>query len=245
MKPRVLFNTVLTNDNVQVTDHIPPHDIDGALTYLTYDFWEFTGTQTLLVDGADTAPVDSFGIYGDGLVGVEVEIGYSTDSAEYTTIYTGTITQDGATLFVFDEAILSPYWQILFTVGSDSDCKVRNMLLGQSLEFERCLMGTFAPSPYNRQSKLISSGSGDAQFLSKRFIYEGFETQVNLNMMSKEWARYQFQLFVDHALRSAYFFSWNPVDYPSEAIYGWTDEDIGLAYTGDAALMSSSWTVKR
>lgn len=235
----------MTEDNIATTSFTPPHEPVGALTYLTYDYWEFGESQNVAVSNAATGAVDAFGIYGEGLIGVNVEISYSSDGVDFTTVYDAEIEEDGATLFIFAAPIIAPFWQIVFTVDSGSACIVRNMLLGQSLEFERCIMGTFAPSPYNRQSKLISSGSGEAQHLSKRFIYEGFETQINPNMMSNTWARLQFQEFVNHALRSAYFFSWNPELYPSEAIYGWTDEDIPLSYTGDAALMQSSWTIKR
>lgn len=245
MKPRILFKNIITADNVLITSHVPPNDIEGALSFLTFEYWEFEGSQTVDVQITESGTADALGIYGDGITGVEVTVSYSQDAITYTTIHTGTITQDGTTLFVFSESVSAGFWRIEFVTGSDSDCKIRNLSLGKSLEFERCIMGQFAPSPYNRVSNLLSSGSGEAQHLSKRFNYEGFETDISVPMMSKSWARADFQEFVNHAVRSAYFFSWNPETYPSEAIYGWTDEDIGISYTGDAALMQAGWTVKR
>lgn len=245
MKPRLLFNNIITVDNVDITGFNPPHDIEGALSYLTYEYWEFSGPQTIDIEIEDNGLADALGIYGDGLVGLDVTVSYSQDAITYTELHNGQILQDGATLFLFNAGVTARFFRIDFEVGSDSLCKVRNISLGESLELERCIMGAFSPSPYNRVSNLISSGSGQAQFLSKRFIYQGFETQISLNMISPAWGRVQFQEFVNHAIRSAYFFSWNPEDYPSEAIYGWTDEDIPLAYTGDGDLMQSGWTVKR
>jgi hypothetical protein len=245
MTPTVLFNSVLTVDNVSITGHTPPHDIEGALSSLTFDYWGFSGNQTLDVTEAATGIVNALGIYGDGLAGVEVLVSYSGDGIEYENIVTDIITQDGASLFVFPLDLAVNFYRISFVCGSDSDVKIRAMFLGQRLEFERCLMGSFEPPTYNRVSHLISGGSGQGQHLSKKFIYQGFETNVSFSMITSAWGRVQFQGFVQHALRAAYFFSWNPDKYPSEAIYGWTDEDIPLGYTGDANLMQSSWTVKR
>lgn len=245
MNPKLLFNTVLTDDNVDVTDHTPPHDIEGALSFLTFEYWGFSSSQTLTASDADTNAVDSLGIYGDGIEGLGVDVSYSQDGLTYTEVLNDTIDKDGASLFLFDSAVLAKYWVINFTIASGAGCKIRNIALGESLELERCIMGSFSPSPYNRVSSLISSKSGVAQHLSKKLIFEGFETQINLNMISSEWGRNQLQTFVNHARRSAYYFSWNPEEYPSEAIYGWTDEDIPLSYTGDAALMQTGWKVKR
>jgi hypothetical protein len=245
MTPILLFKNIITEDNVDITGFVSPNDIEGALSFLTFEYWEFSQPETLLVQIEDSGLADSLGIFGDGLIGVDVTVSYSQDAENYTIAHEGTITQDGATLFLFSEAINAAFFKIEFEVGTGAECKIRNLSLGESLPLERCLQAPFSPSPYNRQSQLISSGSGEAQFKSKRFSYQGFSTQINLTMMSSGWARAEFQEFVNHALRSAYFFSWNPEDYPSEAIFGWTDEDIPLSYTGDAALMESSWTVKR
>jgi len=245
MNPRLLFNNIITEENVDITGFISPNDIDGALSYLTFEYWQFDSSQTIDIDIEDNGLADALGIYGEGLTGVDVTVSYSQDAITYTTLHEGTISQDGASLFLFSSAVDARFWRIELDTDSGSECKIRNISLGESLAFERCIMGAFSPSPYNRRSELISSDSGEAQFMSKRFIFQGFETQINLNMMSSGWARVQFQEFVNHAIRSAYFFSWNPEDYPSEAIYGWTDEDIQLSYTGDAALMQSGWTVKR
>jgi hypothetical protein len=243
--PRLLFNNVITTDNVSITGFISPNDIEGALSFLTYEFWEIDKPETISITAETEATADSLGIFGDGVTGMSVVVKYSQDAITYTEIFSGAVTQEGASFFLFDSSVAATFWKIELTVDSGSEVKIRNIVLGESLQLERCIMGSFSPATYNRKSKLISSGSGEAQFLSKKFIYQGFETKVDLKMMSAAFGRNQFQQFVNHANRSAYFFSWNPEVYPSEAIFGWTDDDIPLSYTGDGSLMASSWSVKR
>jgi hypothetical protein len=189
--------------------------------------------------------VNSIGIFGEGIAGLDLQVSYSTDGAVYTVLLSTTILKDGTSLFVFDTTVIAGYYQISFNGGSGFTAKIRNMMLGEYLEFERCLKAPYAPAPYNRITDFISGKGGDGQFLSRRKVSEGFATKIEMNMISSTWGRNQFQTFVEHAINKAYYFSWNPVDYPSEAIYGWTDEDIPLSYTGDQALMQSSWEIKR
>jgi hypothetical protein len=174
MTPTVLFNSVLTEDNVSITGHTPPHDIEGALSSLTFEYWGFSGSQVLDVSNAGTGIVNALGIYGDGIAGLEIVVEYSEDGGDFEVVVSDIITQDGASLLLFPLDLAVNYYRVYFNTGSDSDVKIRTIFLGERLEFERCLMGSFEPPPYNRVSHLISGGSGQGQHLKQEVYLSGF-----------------------------------------------------------------------
>ena len=80
--------------------------------------------------------------------------------------------------------------------------------------------------------------------MGRSIIRRNHESSVSFDMMTGPWVRSTFQPFVRHARTKPYFFAWNPTTYPDEVNYVWTDEDIGVEYTGDRNRMSASWKMR-
>jgi len=243
-EPVVLFNSIITETNVIAQDAVLPFSVEGIISTLTYEYWRFDVDNTQLdIAIAGGAVVDSLGILFEGLAGAEITLFKSDDDVLYEEVHKQRFVEDGANLIRFD-AVTANFFRITFEKTVPSIAIVRNLMLGQGIVFERCLMGTHAPAPYQRVTEFLSNLSGTGQFLGRSIIRQGVRTAFDFKLITSTWARNEFQRFVENAIKNAYYMLWQPEKYPEEAIYGWTDEDIGVSYTGDANLMAANWKTR-
>lgn len=240
--PKVLFNNYITETNVTVDSFVSNRGIEGAVNTLTYEFWEFD-TDEATVDIEYTGTVNALGLVIENLLNCTVSIYYSVDAVTYNLAESRQFLRNGAYLLTFDD-VSGNYFRIVFEKAVESDGIVRNLMLGEYLEFERCLMGSHAPIPYNRKTDFISNTSGTGQFLGRSSRRMGYGNEFQFRMITSAWGRNQFQEFVENCQDKAYYIAWNDELYPNECALGWTDEDIPLAYTGDAALMETRWNMR-
>jgi hypothetical protein len=240
--PKFLFNNVITETNVTADTHYQDFTVQGAVNTLTYDYWAFDD-NTAQVDIEYSGMVNGLGLVLSNALFSLVTVYVSANGADYTEVSFKSNMRNGANFFTFPDT-WGNYWRITFEKAVPSIALVKNLTLGMSLEFERCLMGTHNPAPYNRSTQFVSNQSGTGEFLGRSSASVGFETGYNFGMIAPVWARNQLQEFVTHAQTGAYYVLWNDELYPDESFYGWTDADIGLSYTGDAALMSASWDAR-
>lgn len=240
--PRVLFDNYITETNVTADTHVGDRDIYGAVNTLTYEYWEFDA-DTGTVDIEYTGTVDSLGLVIENMLNCTVSVYYSADDITYNLADARQFLRNGAYLISF-APVSGNYFRIVFEKAVASSGIVRNLMLGEYTEFERCLMRTHAPISYNRQTEYIGNQSGTGQFLGRSSRRKGYANGFQFDMIGSSWARNQFQQFVENAQDKAYYIAWNPASYPDECALGWTDEDIGVSYTGDAALMQAKWNMK-
>lgn len=121
---------------------------------------------------------------------------------------------------------------------------ILNAIIGARMEFEKCIRNSFAPLDYNRKTEFLTNESGTGQYIGRSIIRRNHESTVSFDLMTAPWVRSTFQPFVKSARSRPYFFAWNPTTYPNEVNYVWTDEDIGVEYTGDRNRMSASWSMR-
>lgn len=167
-------------------------------------------------------------------------------------IFGQAISSNGVHVFRFDEETPSSSSTIydlslgdFLEASSDSEyIVVSNITVGKSMEFEKCIMKSYAPLDYNRATEFMTNESGTGQFMGRSIVRRNHESSVSFDLMSAAWVRSTFQPFVRHARTKPYFFAWNYDDYPNEVNYVWTDEDIGVSYTGDRDKMSASWKMR-
>ena len=243
-KPIVLFNSIVTELNVTASHTETGYPASAVATPFTYDFWRKPAAAVafLDIDAGEDVTADSLGWLGSHGATPVYSLESSDNGADYIEVVPQAFAIEGANVALFD-AVTARYWRL--NIGSTLNAyDVRNVMIGQSLEFERCIMKSHAPLPYNRVTRYTTNESGTGQFLGRSIIRQHQSTEVQMEMMSAPWSRDQFQGFVRHAEKKPFYFSWNPDKYPDEAGYVWTDEDIGISYTGDAALMTASWNMK-
>lgn len=244
-EPVVLFNSVLNASNTVASSAVAPFSVEGIFSTLTYEYWAFDDDNAqldIVLNGG--AFVDSLGIVFEGLAGSEITVLSSPDGGFYNEVHKQRFVEDGANLIRFSQAVSANFFRITFEKTVPSYAIVRNLMLGRGVVFERCIMGSHSPAPYQRETEFLTNISGTGQYLGRSVIRQGVRTKFDFNMITSTWGRDQFQAFVENAIKNAYYMLWNPSRYPEEAIYGWTDEDIGISYTGDQNLMAASWKMR-
>jgi hypothetical protein len=240
-----MFNNLLTDSNVNESSFIAPNDASGALSTLTYEYWEFDDSEvTVDINIQSASFVNCLSILASGLAGATIRLESSEDLVIFTEQVTKLFVEDGAAMIFLDEAVSAPYFRITISKAIPSTTLVRNIMLGSYLEFEHCLMGQHAPGPYQRKTTFSTNVSGDGQFLGRSVSKIGIASKISFTLLGAAWARADFQNFVEKAITDAYYIAWNVGLYPDEGVYGWTDEDISIKYTGDADKMATNWAFK-
>lgn len=271
--PQILYDSVLPlgeavppvfpEENVLVSNSFSPFTYE----YLWYRVHPGDRTDVIRWEsGSGGVPADALGILLDGyylgsssllsgqaapLQG-SVFLEGSDNGSSWAAIHTYTGLRSGANYFSFD-LVAFPHYRITINITSPIDSSqghlsirtlIRNIMLGQRLEFERPIIRTHDPLPLNRTTEYQTNLSGNGQFLGRSISRRGVASSIDIPMMSREFARGPFQQFVEHAQRYPYYFSWNEALHPGDAGYVWTDEDIQTGYSGDGSLMSASWNMR-
>jgi len=244
-EPRILHENILSPLNCEESAFYYPHELAGALNSLTYEYWKFTSLQaSVTFTNTENLYANCLGIVANGLAGATVTISGSNDGVSYSTLASELFIEDGAQMIFLDAAVNYAFFRFTFGKSLAVDTLIRNLSFGQYMQFERCLMQSHAPAPYQRKNEFVTNISGDGNLLGRSIKKFGVETSLSFSMITAAWGRADFQKFVENALAGAYYLAWNPGLYPQEVVFGWTDDDIGLKYTGDGNLMAASWKVK-
>lgn len=251
-KPLILYQNVLTETNVTASSSeagFPAAAVASPFTYPA-DSWAFFADDEVTLDIDAGAPVaaDSVGLLCYNLTDSDIVFQYSDDGVSYTDLHAFAANRDGAYFFHDSVTHTHRYWRLSFRSFSadiGAEVQVPVVYIGEALQFEYCIMKKHAPLPYNRNTEYLTNESGTGQYLGRSVIRLNYETSVSFNLMSAAWVRQYFQPFVEHCQEGgAYFFAWNYGTYPDEVGYVWTEQDIGVDYTGDRDKMASSWNMR-
>lgn len=250
-EPVVIYESIITQQNVTASAEMAGFPIESIVTPMTdtSDSWRFVldDIVTVDIDAERPVPVSAVGMVCFGIVGSYVNVQYSDDGDQYIDFLALYVARDGSFMDSVDDAIEARYWRIEFEPVNGAIglvARVPRIMLGEHLKFERCVMRSHKPIVLNRTTEYQTSESGTGQYLGRSIKRQNFATDVSFPYISSSWARVKFQPFVVAARQGPYFFSWNPERYPQEAAYVWTDEDIGIDYTGELNYMSSSWSMR-
>src|SRR5690625_6982837 len=82
------------------------------------------------------------------------------------------------------------------------------------------------------------------ELLGRAVYRRGFATTYAWQHLPATWYRAEFEPFVEHAIHSPFFIAWNPITFPDEAAYAWTDGDIIPTNMGIRDLMSVRFNVR-
>lgn len=260
-KPIILWNNYL-NPNTAFTvedgfEHIlpdfPANNIGSTFTYpadrMMFEHDTSSDGIVRIRTGNIGTGVKAFGIVAFNFASTEVTLrGSFVEDGTYEDL--GTITLDYKSCYMIrlSETSNHGYYEIEFDSSSIDFAKILQVAyvhIGDMLEFEKCIMKSYAPIDYNRVTEFLTNESGTGQFMGRSIVRRNHESSVSFELMSSTWVRSKFQPFVNIWSRTRpYFFAWNYDDYPNEVNFVWTDEDIGVSYTGDRNMMSASWKMR-
>jgi hypothetical protein len=96
----------------------------------------------------------------------------------------------------------------------------------------------------SRETVLGHQMSRGGHFLGSHFRRHGLSSAAQFQQLTAAWVRSMFDPFIKSARQYPYFFAWNPLEFPLEVGYVWTDKDIVPSYSGQLDLMDVSWSMQ-
>ena len=221
--PRIGYHSILPNATLTASSEGDENPVSLAGNYLTYDAWEAaaSGAQWIEIRTSTAEMVDYVGIACHNLASANspFRLQYLTDTGWANAMDEFMLPYNSPFMYEFDPVISNRFrFQIL---DSRFNPFVGILFVGQIMHFERGVFVGHAPAPYSKMDEILNSESEGGQFLGRSIISEGAGTNIDLSHLSSDYLRSTWVSFQEHARLRPFFFSWNPVWYPYEVIYGW------------------------
>ncbi len=162
-----------------------------------------------------------------------------TTSATYPAI-----APDGSKLIYREfTSLASRYWRFE-VIKASAPSSVGVITLGEKLTIPESMRAGFSPANLARTNKYLNSTSDEGQFLGRRLISNGSSMNLSFNILTPEFARSSWDVFIQHAEVKPFFFAWNYDSYPTEVAFCWTTGKIKPPTYGSQTYMTASLKVK-
>lgn len=127
--------------------------------------------------------------------------------------------------------------------------RIAVVYVGLSLAMEMQIVDPFAPISMARETIKKTSLSRGGQFLGQAVRSNGVTGNPSFKYLTTSWVRASFMPFARSAAQGfPYFWAWNPLSYPQDVGYVWSDKDIVPQYSAmrntDVELMDVSWAIR-
>lgn len=248
-KPRIGWQTYTRNPNgspstsvvVTVSGESSDGPKDAPLRPETHEAWVPPSVPaTWKIDLGSSQQIDYAGIGGHtlGSAGATVLLETSLDDSAYTTFAASLAPADDAGIMFLDTQRAARYCRFTVT-GAVARCAVFN--LGLVLKMVKSVSGPYAPISMARKTENQFTMSKGGNFLGSAFRRHGLEGSIAFKNLPAAWVRSNFNAFSKWARGEPYFLAWNPLEFPLEAAYVWSEKDIVPKYNGLLDLMDASW----
>lgn len=252
--PRIGYENRLRDSDVTITTSTAETDAEGesVANGLTYDFWQPTAVPGIIAfTFPEAVTADYCGIAAHTLTetGNQVELQYWDGLSPGSFVSLGSVlpgNENGnkTIMFLFD-SVASTIWRLIVSGGTGTTMPVLGAVsLGLVLKVERKIYGGHTPITLSKNSTIRPQKSEGGQWLGRSIIRQGASTTIALNNLTAAFVRSDFEPFMESARSFPFFFAWRPnATYADEVAYCWTSADIRATNTGQANLMSSSFSV--
>lgn len=242
-RPQIGYHTYTRGGNASVT--VSGETIDGpkdaVLRPETHEAWVPPSVPaTCKVDFGAAQQVDYVALGGHtlGSAGSTVLVETSLDDATYTTFAAGLVPANDAAIIFRDTQRSARFVRVTVT---GAVARIAVIYAGLILKMMKSVQGGYAPITMSRQSELQFAMSRGGQFLGSAFRRHGIAGNIAFSNLAAAWVRASFDPFIKSAREYPYFLAWNPLEFPLESGYVWTDKDIVPRYNGLLDLMDVSW----
>jgi hypothetical protein len=199
--------------------------------------------------------VDYIGIakhnFGDG--GYTYVFQKSADGSTWVNVTTPRILAKNDAILDYFDSINSPFFRIKLTKTAAEVAApiIAHVKLGQALVLQRRIYVGHAPATLSRRVNRIVNGSENGQYLGQEIIRSYYVSEIKQENNTPEFVRSDIVPFINHTIGetvingtapSTFFFAWRPSDYPTEVVYGWTNDEIVPENSRTNGMMS--WSCK-
>lgn len=240
------YQNYVGRPNVVVTasssaDNFPAASVKTSMTYERWLAEETDSDPWIEIDLGAAVDIDYIAVgahtLGSARATASVYAGVSSDPM--TEIGLLTTTTDNACFLIFDEQPIR-YIKIVLSTAAE----IGVIYAGRKLVMPRQMYGGHSPITLSRDTEVRPNVSVTGEFLGRAVYRRGFATTYAWQHLPATWYRAEFEPFVEHAIHSPFFIAWNPITFPDEAAYAWTDGDIIPTNMGIRDLMSVRFNVR-
>ncbi len=152
------------------------------------------------------------------------------------------IGDDRPLMFLFDAVTVQ---DIKVTINGGTDREVGNVYAGKALVMPRPIYGEHNPIELRAETEFQQNISESGQFLGRNIIRLGLESNYDWKHLTSDFIRDEFMTFVESARTFPFFLKWRPDDFPDDAVFGHTENDIKPENMGGGhRLMTVSFNVR-
>jgi len=237
------YKNLVPASTVTATSSDSTFPADAIKRETTWEKWRPTSLPaTLTIDLGASNPLSylGFGAHTFGTSGNSLLFERSENGTDWTTIATSSPAENSAIMLMFNE-VSARYVRLTVSAGIIPTLGV--VYAGTVLAMQYPIYSGHTPITLSRTTTVRPTESEKGQWLGRSIVRSGISTGYSWPRLKSDWYRESFDPFVRFARSKPFFIAWNPRDFPSETVFGWTGDDIAPSNSGPRDFMSVSINV--
>lgn len=248
--PRICYQT-WTQQAVPADVTVSDEDVgfpgDAPLRADTYERWKpLTLPATWQLEFNATRNIDYVGLAGHnfGSAAISILVEYQLGAGSWTTFASGAAPADDSPLLYLDTAVDCNRIRITLSSTGTMMPQLGVVYVGTSMPMPQPVNGKYRPINMSRDTLLKAALSRGGQFLGQDYRRNGVSGEIGFQLLTASWVRSNFDAFSKAARKYPYFLAWDPLDFPNEVGYVWSEKDIVPAYMQMGSFMEVAWSMK-
>lgn len=227
--PRIGYKTFAVFGTLTADQEQAEHPVSNLANAATYSQWRAVtnDTQAIYIALPEAQTADYVAVYGHnwGSKATTVTVQYTLNGTDWLTAVGPTIPDSRDRVFFREfDPITADFWRVLLEPSGgalDDPPEASVLYLGEVLTIPRRIYVGHTPLPFGRNVELAVGVSTSGQFLGRIVESVGYETSVQLDFLTPDFIRNEFDPFVRAVLDRPFFWSWRPEQYDTEAGLAW------------------------
>lgn len=230
---------------VSATSQQEDFEASNLLLPQTSEKWKPTSTgATVTIDlGKDvSANYIAIGAHTAGSTRKQVVVSYSLNGISYTTVSTTNPDNDNAIFVEFASAVFR--YVRVFISGGTEIATIGVIYAGQYLQMYRPFYGGHSPITLSRKTDVRPNRTETGEWAGRSVVRQGLESEYRWQNTPIDWYIDNIESFSNAAVERPFFIQWSPEQFPLQATYAWTQDDIKPELQGVRDLCSFGFTAR-
>lgn len=129
---------------------------------------------------------------------------------------------NGEPKIIYFNAQSSTQWR--FSIDSTQPSSIGVLFFGEYLGLELGVWQGFTPPRFSKNNNYITNVAQNGSFLGRSIVTQSGNISLKVEYMTMQWARDEWEPFIEHIELKPFFFSWNVANYPDEHAFAWSTD---------------------
>lgn len=241
---RVLYNNVIkgitpTFSGTTLSGKPPSNATDWAdYSYFTADSGNLDFTMATDTD------IDSVSIYVKTVAGSNsIELQYESAPATFTSLKTFSSPSGTLDYEEFSGVTVSSGRKIRFVITAATTIDIRQLVVGERLEFEQGAWATVTPASFLQGVKVTNNISENGSVLGRSIKRLERSGKISLDHLTDSWVRASWEPFAYHFARYPFIFVWDYSGHADDVAFAFA-EGVNPPQHGTAGRLSAEVSIK-